>query len=95
MTIDDRRRGCLIGLAVGDALGAAVEFRSPGSFEPVSDYRAGAHWGQRGISKPWLEELARRDMIETALNALLSDPSGLDRVAKPGPGTAQRSTSRG
>ncbi len=75
MTIDDRRRGCLIGLAVGDALGAAVEFRSPGSFEPVSDYRAGGHWGQHGIPKPWLEGLARRDMIETALNALLSDPA--------------------
>jgi ADP-ribosyl-[dinitrogen reductase] hydrolase len=55
MTIDDRRRGCLIGLAVGDALGAAVEFRSPGSFESVSDCRTGAHRGQRGIPKPWLE----------------------------------------
>ena len=39
--LDDRRRGCLIGLAVGDALGAAVEFRPPGSFEPVAGYRAG------------------------------------------------------
>ncbi len=56
---------------------------------------AGAHWGQRGVLKPWLEGQTWRDMIETALNALLSDPSGLDRVAKPGPGTAQRSASRG
>lgn len=40
MTLD-RQRGCLTGLAVGDALGAAVEFKSPGSFEPVTDYRAG------------------------------------------------------
>jgi ADP-ribosylglycohydrolase len=30
----------LIGLAVGDALGAAVEFRSPGSFVPVAGYQA-------------------------------------------------------
>ena len=37
----DRCRGALIGLAVGDALGAAVEFRPPGSFEPVTHYRAG------------------------------------------------------
>lgn len=37
----DRQRGSLIGLAVGDALGAAVEFRRPGSFEPVTGYRAG------------------------------------------------------
>ena len=41
MMSTDRQRGCLIGLAVGDALGAAVEFKSPGSFEPVTGYRAG------------------------------------------------------
>jgi hypothetical protein len=27
-----RKRGCLYGLAVGDALGAAVEFKMPGEF---------------------------------------------------------------
>ncbi len=37
----DRRRGALIGLAGGDALGAAVEFKSPGSFAPVTGYRSG------------------------------------------------------
>ena len=37
----NRRRGALIGLAVGDALGAAVEFSSPGSFAPVTGYRSG------------------------------------------------------
>src|SRR6266851_10150544 len=37
----DRHRGALIGLAVGDALGAAVEFKSPGSFAPVTGYRNG------------------------------------------------------
>jgi len=31
----NRLRGALIGLAVGDALGTTVEFRSRGSFEPV------------------------------------------------------------
>jgi ADP-ribosyl-[dinitrogen reductase] hydrolase len=41
MTIVDRSRGTLIGLAVGDALGAAVEFMSPGGFPPVTGYRAG------------------------------------------------------
>jgi len=44
MTLN-RQRGCLIGLAVGDALGAAVEFKPPGSFEPVTDYRAGGPHG--------------------------------------------------
>lgn len=37
----DRKRGSLIGLAVGDALGASVEFEMPGMFEEVTDYRGG------------------------------------------------------
>ena len=37
----DRAIGCFIGLAIGDALGAPVEFKEPGEFEPVTDYRAG------------------------------------------------------
>ncbi len=37
----NRRRGALLGLAVGDALGAAVEFKPRGTFEPVSGYRGG------------------------------------------------------
>ena len=35
--IVDRSYGSLIGLAVGDAMGAPLEFKSPGSFEPVND----------------------------------------------------------
>lgn len=41
----DRQRGTLIGLAVGDALGAAVEFMSPGTFMPVTGYRGGGPHG--------------------------------------------------
>jgi ADP-ribosyl-[dinitrogen reductase] hydrolase len=41
----EKQRGALIGLAVGDALGAAVEFKSPGSFKPVDGYRAGGPHG--------------------------------------------------
>jgi len=37
----DRSRGTLIGLAVGDSLGGAVEFMAPGSFAPVTGYRSG------------------------------------------------------
>jgi len=40
-----RRRGTLLGLAISDALGAAVEFEMPGSFEPVTGYRAGGPHG--------------------------------------------------
>jgi len=41
----DRQRGALLGLAVGDALGAAVEFRSPGSFPEVTGFRGGGPHG--------------------------------------------------
>lgn len=37
----DRARGALLGLAVGDALGASVEFMTPGSFELVTDMIGG------------------------------------------------------
>lgn len=43
--MNDRRRGALLGLAIGDALGAAVEFRAPGSFKPVTGYRDGGPHG--------------------------------------------------
>ena len=33
----DRYRGALLGLAAGDALGTTVEFRSAGTFSPVTD----------------------------------------------------------
>ena len=41
MTLQDRYRGALIGLAVGDALGTTVEFKPPGSFAPVRDITGG------------------------------------------------------
>jgi ADP-ribosyl-[dinitrogen reductase] hydrolase len=41
----DHLRGAMIGLAVGDALGAAVEFSGPGSFAPVTGYRSGGPHG--------------------------------------------------
>jgi len=37
----DRLRGMLVGLSVGDAMGAPVEFLSPAMFEPVHGFREG------------------------------------------------------
>ncbi len=64
----DRQRGCLVGLAVGDALGAAVEFQAAGSFTPVSGYRGG---GPHGLGPgEWTDDtsmaLALADSIATA-----------------------------
>lgn len=37
----DRYHGCLLGLAAGDALGTTLEFRRPGTFEPIDDMIGG------------------------------------------------------
>lgn len=41
MTALDRAVGCLLGLAIGDAVGTTLEFRAPGTFEPISDLVGG------------------------------------------------------
>jgi ADP-ribosyl-[dinitrogen reductase] hydrolase len=40
-----RYRGCLLGLAAGDALGTTVEFTTPGSFAPLTDLVGGGDCG--------------------------------------------------
>ncbi|RMF59807.1 MAG: ADP-ribosylglycohydrolase family protein, partial [Calditrichaeota bacterium] len=37
MDTRERFRGCLLGLATGDAVGTTVEFQPRGSFEPLRD----------------------------------------------------------
>jgi ADP-ribosyl-[dinitrogen reductase] hydrolase len=44
-SLRDRYAGCLLGLAVGDAVGTTVEFRLRGSFEPVTDMVGGGPFG--------------------------------------------------
>jgi ADP-ribosyl-[dinitrogen reductase] hydrolase len=41
MKQEERFRGCLLGLAVGDAVGTTLEFKRPGSFTPVTDMVGG------------------------------------------------------
>jgi len=41
----DRYRGCLLGLAVGDALGTTLEFKSPGTFAPITGIVGGGPFG--------------------------------------------------
>ena len=56
------------GLAVGDALGAAVEFKHPGTFKPVTGYRDGGP--HRLAAGEWTDDtsmaLALADSIVTA-----------------------------
>jgi ADP-ribosylglycohydrolase len=37
----DRYLGCLLGLAAGDAVGVTLEFKAPGTFEPIDDMVGG------------------------------------------------------
>ena len=39
--LKDRYRGSLLGLAGGDALGTTLEFKAPGTFEPLSEMVGG------------------------------------------------------
>jgi ADP-ribosyl-[dinitrogen reductase] hydrolase len=45
MEIRERYLGCLQGLAAADAVGTTVEFKSPGSFEPLVDMVGGGPFG--------------------------------------------------
>lgn len=44
MNTQSRAQACFLGLAVGDALGAPVEFQTPGQFTPVTQYRYSPVW---------------------------------------------------
>ena len=37
----ERYQGCLLGLAIGDAVGTTLEFKPPGSFSPIQDMIGG------------------------------------------------------
>ncbi len=41
----DRFLGCLMGLAVGDAVGTTLEFKAPGTFKPIDDMVGGGPFG--------------------------------------------------
>jgi ADP-ribosyl-[dinitrogen reductase] hydrolase len=41
----ERYRGCLLGLAIGDAVGTTLEFKPPGTFRPIEDMVGGGPFG--------------------------------------------------
>jgi ADP-ribosylglycohydrolase len=41
LTPSDRARGCLVGLAIADAVGTTLEFKPPGTFVPIEDMVGG------------------------------------------------------
>ena len=60
-----RFRGCLLGLACGDAVGAAVEFRARGSFSPVGDMVGGGPFNLR--PGEWTDDTSMALCLATSL----------------------------
>lgn len=61
----DRFRGCLLGLAVGDAVGTTVEFHPPGSFEPLTDMVGGGPF--RLLPGQWTDDTSMALCLATSL----------------------------
>jgi ADP-ribosyl-[dinitrogen reductase] hydrolase len=67
LTLHDRVRGALLGLAVGDAVGTTLEFCAPGSFAPISDMVGGGPFGlQVG---QWTDDTSMALCLATSLVA--------------------------
>ena len=70
----DRFRGCLLGLATGDALGTTLEFKPPGTFEEIDDMVGSGPFGlQPG---QWTDDTS----MALCLAASLIERDGFDPV---------------
>jgi len=60
-----RTRGCLLGLAVGDAVGTTVEFQPRGSFAPLTDMVGGGPFGLK--PGQWTDDTSMALCLATSL----------------------------
>ena len=74
ITTQDRFRGCLLGLAAGDALGTTLEFRRPGTFRPIEDMTGGGPFGLR--PGQWTDDTS----MALCLAASLIESGGFDSL---------------
>jgi ADP-ribosyl-[dinitrogen reductase] hydrolase len=61
----NRFRGCLLGLAVGDAVGTTVEFRQRGTFKPITDMVGGGPF--RLAAGQWTDDTSMALCLATSL----------------------------
>lgn len=61
----DRFRGCLIGLAIGDAVGTTLEFKPKGSFKPITDMIGGGPF--RLKAGQWTDDTSMALCLATSL----------------------------
>lgn len=72
MELIDRYRGCLFGLAIGDALGAPLEYQERGSFDPIDGMIGG------GIFKVRAGEFTDETSMALALAESLIESRGFN-----------------
>jgi ADP-ribosyl-[dinitrogen reductase] hydrolase len=65
MNQSERFRGCLVGLAVGDAVGTTLEFRRRGTFEPLTDMVGGGPFGL--LPGQWTDDTSMALCLATSL----------------------------
>jgi len=65
MQIIDRFYGCLLGLATGDAVGTTVEFKSRGSFQPITDMVGGGPFDLK--PSEWTDDTSMALCLATSL----------------------------
>jgi DNA (cytosine-5)-methyltransferase 1 len=65
MDLVDRFRGCLLGLAVGDAVGTTVEFQTRGSFTPLTDMVGGGPFDL--VPGQWTDDTSMALCLATSL----------------------------
>jgi ADP-ribosyl-[dinitrogen reductase] hydrolase len=65
MDISNRFRGCLLGLAVGDAVGTTVEFKPRGTFSPVTDMVGGGPFNLKPGA--WTDDTSMALCLATSL----------------------------
>ena len=83
MNPKNRHNGSLLGLAVADAVGTTLEFKSPGAFTPISDMRASALYRQR-VSQNLLQRFFLEQMdsgYPVRLDSHYGHASGSERNA--------------
>jgi len=61
----DRYRGCLLGLACGDAVGTTVEFKTRGTFSPITDMVGGGPFGLK--PGEWTDDTSMALCLGTSL----------------------------
>ena len=65
MTPLERARGCLLGLAVADAVGTTLEFQPPGSFVPITDMVGGGPFNL--LPGQWTDDTSMALCLATSL----------------------------